>query len=150
MRLWHVTERELAPGDRIQPGRWGRKVLAAGISHPLYFKEHLVEHVRATEFPHHVSRWSCAYAFETRTDTRVMRHDRSHLYRVEPATATSARTRCAMAWMTPLNEGVTDPTVTIEMIRSYWSGTGIHGDHPDQIWEWMIDDALVVVERVAW
>ncbi len=63
VELWHQSERVLVPGDTIEPGRWGRTVLASGEHHPFFFREVLLELWRVSQTQVRQSRLDCTFAF---------------------------------------------------------------------------------------
>src|SRR6266849_715121 len=53
----------LAPGEIIQPGNWGKVILAFGARHPRFYAEYLFERIRQAEFAARPSRMRAAFAF---------------------------------------------------------------------------------------
>lgn len=77
MILYHLTRNNLACGDLIEPGNWGRVLRQTGSAHHCWEREETLERIRLAEFPDKPSRYDAAFAF---TDSRAAlwwwRHER--------------------------------------------------------------------------
>ena len=60
--FYHVkASSELEAGFIIEPGNWGGIILDAGLLHPCYEREFLLEYTRKWSFPNKPSRLTCNY-----------------------------------------------------------------------------------------
>jgi hypothetical protein len=59
--FFHLAGIQLAPGSIIEPGNWGRIILATGPQHPEYQREFALENARLAKCPHKPSRLKAAF-----------------------------------------------------------------------------------------
>jgi hypothetical protein len=156
-RLWHMSDMPLRVGDEIPPGRFGRGVIATGgvwdEDQPLprlilfFFREFMVEHVRATYAPSSVSRLECAFAFECR-DLAVFFAAESKpqqpCYEVVPIDPCAPISRHDMTWIDWMGQPGTPPRAVDEACKRYWDGAPIETGDVSR-WEWLSSSGLRVI-----
>jgi hypothetical protein len=116
---FHKSTTLYRPGDLVHPGSWGRIISAYGAAHGQFIRETLFEHIRATEFAHRPSRWSCGFAFEDEAFARTWDRGLAELvYPVELVNG-SASFRADIGLLD--GSGLTRDA-WIAAIRRYWVG----------------------------
>jgi hypothetical protein len=140
--LYHWTERQLNPGDRVEPGRWGRIVKSTGPKHPLFYREMLLELVRGLEHGTLPSRLSSAYVWVDLDHARAARHEPANtLYEVglaEPTLRLFDET-----WIARMRTSA-GMDALVQAAREYWSGKVLNPHRR----EGLTPGALVVVRLV--
>lgn len=65
--FFHVMNAMLEEGSVILPGNWGRSLAlyTGNDANGMLYREHVLEHVRATEFPDKPSRLGCIFLLRT-------------------------------------------------------------------------------------
>lgn len=137
-RLTRVDKKELAPGDVVKPGTWGRAARRGGSARPW---EDLLEGIRAAEFPERPSRFSVAFAYEgvPRDHPPDMGNHVNLVRRERNALAF----RADMSWVG--SSGLDPSSVeAATRARQYWSGSAT----PQPQWEWLIEGPLEVIGPV--
>jgi hypothetical protein len=61
VNFFHLAGIQLAPGSIVEPGNWGRIILATGPQHPEYQREIALENARLAKYPHKPSRLKAAF-----------------------------------------------------------------------------------------
>jgi hypothetical protein len=64
-QYWHLSGARLAPGAVIEPGNFGRIVMAIGKTHPHFHREMAIEYARVAKFASRPSRLTSAFGFVT-------------------------------------------------------------------------------------
>ncbi|MNJ87494.1 hypothetical protein D3C87_50140 [compost metagenome] len=86
MTLYHSSNNDLAPGDIIAPGNWGKMVFYSRVDHHLWKREMTIEATRVWNFVEKPSRLKCAFACDN-LDTMVCYHVKENpagfIYQVE-------------------------------------------------------------------
>ncbi|MEQ7801309.1 hypothetical protein ABDJ41_16060 [Pedobacter sp. ASV1-7] len=86
MTLYHSSNNDLAPGDIIPPGNWGKMVFYSKVDHHLWKREMTIEAMRIWNFAEKPSRLKCAFACDN-LDTMVCYHVKENpegfIYQVE-------------------------------------------------------------------
>jgi hypothetical protein len=154
--LWHNSEYVHANGSIIPPGGYGNGIITFGdesTSYPggksQFYRENLFEFVRVTHTNAAVSRFNCAFAFESREQALLLaRLTNKACYEVLPATPDAPMGRHEMGWMDWAGAPGRTPSEVIDAIEHYWRGeaapkTDLNG------WERLSSSGLRVVGRVA-
>jgi hypothetical protein len=154
--LWHNSEYVHANGSIIAPGGYGNGIIAFGdesTSYPggksQFYRENLFEFVRVTRSDAPVSRFNCAFAFESRDQALLLaRLTNKGCYGVLPANPDAPIGRHEMGWMDWAGAPGRTPSEVIGAIERYWRGeaapkTDLSG------WELLSSSGLQVVGRIA-
>jgi hypothetical protein len=154
--LWHDSEYVHANGSIIAPGGYGNGLIAFGdesTSYPggksQFYRENLFEFVRVTRSNAPVSRFNCAFAFESREQALLLaRLTTKACYEVLPANPDAPIGRHEMGWMDWAGAPGRTPGEVIDAIERYWRGdaapkTDLSG------WERLSSSGLRVVGRIA-
>lgn len=147
-RLWHVREEILTPGMVIEPGRWGRTIIATGAKHPHFYREHFLELWRCSQTQVPVSRLACAFAYEDRNAAvEFARDDGLHVYEVEPVDHEDKPFRADMLWLTWMGEAGSTFQQMVSQCRAYWSGRSTRdvSSTCQPTWEWLYSRGFRVV-----
>jgi hypothetical protein len=144
-RLWHISDVPLTFGEYIPPGRFGAGVTAEGPTGIYYTREHLFESLRATSSGATVSRFKCAFAFQSHQLAVALAGVKGEpCYEVVPADPNAALSRHDMAWVDLFGEAGNSRQAEIDAIKSYWRGD-IAPTTSVGAWEWLSASGLRVV-----
>jgi len=144
--FFHVHERRLAPGELIQPGRWGKTVQRWGGKHPFFFREHLLEVWRIHHTKVAVSRMTCTFAFEGPEPARQFATDQEYVHRVSPVDPSTPSVRLDMLWLTWMGEPGSTTDQMVCRCSNYWAGRATADVSPSAhpTWEWLFSCPLRV------
>lgn len=136
-RLTRVDKKDLAPGEVVKPGTWGRAARRGNAR----ACEDLLERIRAAEYPERPSRFAVAFAYEgvPRDHPPDMGNHVNLVRRERNALAF----RADMSWVGYCG---LDPSSAeaATCARRYWSGSAT----PQPTWEWLIEGPLEVIGPV--
>jgi len=136
MQLFHVSERLLTPGDTIPPGRWGALINHHGVQHPFFFREMMLENWRVQNTDISVSRFNCAYGFESEAVANEYRQANEHVYLVEAQSDSAAHARLDMLWLTWMGEPGVREDQKLFWCASYWAGHATNDLSPTATSTW--------------
>jgi len=74
------------PGDVIEPGNWGKKILEYGLNHSLWYREVILEAVRLHNFPSKPSRFNCTFSCDSLEAIKAYKSRHCHngyIYKVD-------------------------------------------------------------------
>lgn len=149
--VWHVTDRtSLDIGSRIEPGHWGRTVLALGQRHPHFYRELLLELWRREKSRIKVSRLDCVFVFDDLSSAQTWRSENQKIYRVEPADSNTPRHRADWLWLTWMGELGSSYHRALGQCGAYWAGSPTVTRMPqaNAVWELLIGGAVQILDRV--
>lgn len=137
-----------APGTVIQPGSWGRGLLARRSMHRRWRVEQLAEAARPPAMP---SRLKVGYVFYDWPSCWSLPWSRPYIHRVSIAEQASTATVLDMSWLDVAQDALKEgsPARARAACRSYWAGERSTHQH----WEvltlspWRVID-MVLVHRV--
>jgi hypothetical protein len=141
---YHCAKALYRREDQIQPGNWGRLVLGMGPDHSFFYREYMLERVRASEFRKRPSRLTCAFLFADATYAHEWAvAEREFVYLARPLDDTEP-CRLDMSWLTIIREYRTFEGVE-GVARSYWSGVE---RSPREV-ELLVTGPIVIVDRIT-
>jgi hypothetical protein len=154
--LWHNSEYVHANSSIISPGGYGRGIISFGdesTSYPggksHFYRENLFQFVRGTRIDAAVSRFNCAFAFESKEQALLLaRLTNKGCYEVFPANPNAPISRHEMGWMDLAGAPSRSPSEVIDAIERYWRGEAAPKADLNG-WEWLSSSGLRVVERIA-
>ena len=146
-KLFHVREHALPLGSLIEPGRWGRTVLAQGTVHPFFFREHLLEVWRVRHTSVGVSRFSCIFAHEGREQAEGYAMSGEAVLQVDPINSNAPFVRVDMLWVTWMGEPGATTKKIMQWCDAYWAGKSTADVQPNAtpMWEWLFQCPLRVI-----
>lgn len=145
--LYHRSPALYGKGDRVPPGNWGRMILGVGPRHNCFYREYLLEHIRATEFPDKPSRMKAAFAFENCGFAQSWNRGTNvaeYVFAVKLADPEAPLHRGDMNWIDAMGDFHSFSGVE-ECARHYWRGDERHPD----TWEFVTAGELIVVDRLT-
>jgi hypothetical protein len=144
--LWHVSDFALSIGDVVPAGTFGEASISGGAEGPWYFfRECMIELVRATRALGAVSRLECAFAFESRQIAIFLAATSNQsCFRVEPVDSAAPISRHDMAWIDWIGKPGTSPSDVVDAIERYWDGAPIETGEKSR-WEWLSSSGLEVI-----
>jgi hypothetical protein len=154
--FWHNSEYEHTDGSVIAPSGYGNSIIAFGDesrSYPggksQFYRENLFEFVPVTRTDAPVSRFNCAFAFESQEQALLLaKLTRKACYEVRAVRSDAPIGRHEMRWMDLAASPGRPPTEVIDAIELYWCGepapkTDLNG------WVRLSSSGLRVVGRIA-
>lgn len=142
---FHKAALLFQPGDRVQPGAWGRLIFAAGPRHQHFYREYIWERVREARYPALPSRMRSAFAFETLQGAEGFFRDGlpEFIYTVDVVGTPTVH--CAdMSWLDLIMDRHEFQALD-DLADHYWRGDVLN---PARL-ELVVDGQLQVVRRVT-
>jgi hypothetical protein len=150
--LFHCTHRELQPGEIVEPGNWGKKIMEIGPKHQCWAREISLEYIRIHYFSQKPSRLQGTFSCETIETIRAYqsRHvPGGFIYRVELVDASLPTHKGDFNAVQPL------PRVNADMVQIalwYWEykfKTSVEGWSGVECSEIVSSSPLKVLEVVS-
>ncbi len=147
--LYHCTMSLHAKDDVILPGNWGRIIEGWGVRHNHFYREYVLERIRAAEFSEKPTRMNACYVCDDETFARnwnrfAQQGTSEHVYAVRLVDPSARCHRGDMTFIDTMPSQRTFAGVD-ECARRYWRGAQAASPR----FEWVIAGAIVVDARVS-
>jgi hypothetical protein len=152
-QLYHVCPTWLEVGSIIRPGNWGRVVDMAGVQHPNWKREQVLERMRQVDFPHKPSRMSAVFVCGDIRAARMF-HQSSRKWALIYEVETTEDSRSLNWHAGDFNyciEGHPDYTDIPKASHLYWTGIKVILKNVPGVYctEWIAKTNLKILREVA-